>query len=157
PQVVVLSAGQEVGDFAHIYLNGRDVSPNQRGYNIALIAADGRLLQAAAFDTHLDPNASAWLVEFLARAPADGLIAVAAADEASAALSPEAVQALQSLGSAVDLRGCFRCSHALLIDRRQGVVQEAADPLRPTAAVQGYGLTEPTIAALVDSMSQWGQ
>ena len=35
--LVVQSAGQEVGDFGHIYVDGQDVSPNERGYNVVVL------------------------------------------------------------------------------------------------------------------------
>ena len=45
--LVVRSAGQETGDFAHVYADGSDLSPNRRGYNLAAWSPDdGRLLGA---------------------------------------------------------------------------------------------------------------
>ncbi|MEW5957226.1 MAG: interleukin-like EMT inducer domain-containing protein [Chloroflexota bacterium] len=147
--VTVRSAGQEVGNFGHIYLNGREVSPNRRGYNVALIQPDGRLA-AANFDTFLDPAASTALADFLSAAPDDALIAIAAADEASYNLSEEAVRALQAIGAKGDLRGCFRCSHALIVDPAAGATLEALDPRRPLGLTTNLGLTEPTVAAVID-------
>jgi hypothetical protein len=148
PEVTVLSAGEEVGDFGHIFVNGREVSPNQRGYNIAVIQPDG-LINAANFDTHFDPTASTALVRFLASSPPNAFIAVAAADETSANLSEEAVRALQAVGARGDLRGCFRCSHAF-IHTPTRETYEAFDALRPVGVTSGLGLTEPTIAAQVE-------
>jgi hypothetical protein len=148
PEVTVLSAGEEVGDFGHIFINGRDVSPNGRGYNIAVIQPSG-LISAANFDTHLDPNASTALARFLASAPPDVVIAAAAADEASANLSEEAVHALQAVGAKRDLRGCFRCSHAF-IRTPTGATYEAFDRLHPVGVTSDLGLTEPIIAAQVE-------
>jgi hypothetical protein len=154
--VTVVSAGEEVGDFGHIFVNGHEVSPNQRGYNLALIPPDQRL-RTAYFDTNADPEASPALSQYLASAEGSGwpsgtLVAVAVGDEASYALGAEAVQALQRLGATGDLRGCFRCSYALL--SRLGLPQpqtlEALDPLRPVAVSTGLGLTEPQLAALVE-------
>ncbi len=147
-QITVISAGEEVGDFAHIFVNGRDISPNQRGYNVAIVAP-GQTIQTALFDTHLDPAASSGLVNFLAAAPADAFIAVAAADEASAKLSEETVRALQGVGAKGDLRGCFRCSHAF-IRLPSGATLEALDALRPVGLTTGLGLTEPALAAQVE-------
>ncbi len=149
PNIVIVSAGQEVGDFGHIYLNGREISPNERGYNVALIAADGRLLDAAHFDTHLNPAASAALTAYLQNAPAQAIIAIAAADEASANLSAEAEHALQAVGASGNLRDCFRCSHAIL-HQPNNATRQALDPLRPVSMSAGLGLTEPTIAAAID-------
>ncbi|GIK42713.1 MAG: hypothetical protein BroJett011_65460 [Chloroflexota bacterium] len=148
PEVTVLSAGEEVGDFGHIFVNGREVSPNQRGYNIAVIHPSGTF-QAAHFDTHLDLSASSALARFLAASPPDSLIAAAAADEASANLSEEAVHALQAVGARRDLRGCFRCSHAF-IRTPPGETYEVFDALHPAGVTTGLGLTEPQIGAEVE-------
>jgi hypothetical protein len=56
--LLVRSAGQEVGDFAHIWLNGVDVAGGERGYNLAAIDMEGRLLSAETFDTLGSANAS---------------------------------------------------------------------------------------------------
>lgn len=150
--ITVTSAGEETGDFGHIFVNGRDVSPNQRGYNVALVEPGGRLLAAASFDTHLNPEASAKMARFIAAAPADALVAVAAADEASANLGPDAVQALQAISVAADMRGCFRCSHALIYNPAAGTTLESFDPLYPATVTTGLGLTEPSLAALLQAI-----
>jgi hypothetical protein len=147
PNITVLSAGEEVGDFGHIFVNGREISPNQRGYNVAIIQADK--IEMANFDTHLDPAASAALARFLASPPPDTVIAVVAADEASANLSEEGVRALQALGAKGDLRDCFRCSHTFIRDS-SGAAFEALDALRPVGVTTGLGLTEPAVAAEVE-------
>jgi hypothetical protein len=147
PDIAVLSAGEEVGDFGHIFVNGREISLNQRGYNVAIIQSDK--IETANFDTHLDPAASTALVRFLASSPPDTLIAIAAADEASAHLSEEAVRALQAIGAKGDLRGCFRCSHAFIRDPT-GAAFEELDAVRPVGVTTGLGLTEPKIAAEVE-------
>jgi hypothetical protein len=146
--VGVTSAGEDVGGFGYIYVNGHNISPNQRGYNIAIIDTDGQVT-TASFDTHLDPGATAALVEFLGKAPPDATIAVAAADEASNNLTEDAVQALQqTTGSTSDLRDCFRCSHAII--RHAGQTLEALDALRPVGLATSLGLTEPGIAAQIE-------
>jgi hypothetical protein len=156
--VTIVSAGEEVGDFGHIFVNGYEVSPNQRGYNLALIQP-GQALKVAHFDTNADPAASQALSQYLASLegtgwPSGTILAAAAADEASARLGEEAVQALQRLGAAGDLRGCIRCSHALLsrVDASLPQALEALDPLRPVAISTGLGLTEPHIAATVEAI-----
>lgn len=153
PELTVLSAGEEAGNLGHIYLNGVDVSPNRRGYNVAVIAPEGTLLSAANFDTHLDPAAGASLARFIAAAPANAIIAVAAADEASHALTEEAVIALKSIGGQVDLRGQFRAAHALIGGKNGQPVLEAFDPHQPVSLTNGAGLLEPKIAAIFDSIS----
>ena len=148
--VTALSAGKLVGDFGHIFINGYEVSPNERGYNIARLEPD-RALTIANFDTHFDSAASDALTYFILSASTDTLIAAAAADEASNNLSEAAVQTLQSFGATGDLRGCFRCSHAFIGKNASGGnPTEALDALRPVGVTTGLGLTEPRLAAVVE-------
>ncbi|MCX7669035.1 MAG: hypothetical protein N2439_03050, partial [Anaerolineae bacterium] len=150
--LVVRSAGQETGDFAHIYVNGVDVSPNRRGYNlVALDRADGHVLAAAAFDTHADPAASRRLAAWVAGLPQGALVAVAVRDEASLSLGPEAVDALRSLGSTVDLRGRFRWGHALIgaVGAGPGSAQEQVSGWRVGQVVAGFPAVAPQMAAAV--------
>lgn len=151
--LLVESAGQEVGDFGHIYVDGLDVSPNQRGYNLAALSPQGEV-QIASFDTHLDPGASGALAAFIAALPQGHIVAVAAADEASMNLSEEAVAALRAIGGAGDLRGRFRWSHAIIGVKgaEPGSALEALDGLRPVGLVVGPPVTEPTVAAAVESI-----
>jgi hypothetical protein len=146
--LVVCSAGEEVGNFGHIYVNGVDRSPNRRGYNVVVISPEGSV-QAMSFDTHLDPGASAALAAFIQRAPAGHTVAVAVADEASLKLGREAVAALGSVGAAGDLTGRFRWSQALIGARgdQPGTALEAMDALRPVCVAAGPALTEPDVAA----------
>jgi hypothetical protein len=146
--ILVQSAGEEAGDFGHIYVNGVDLSPNGRGYNVVVIGPQGAA-QTASFDTHLDPGASAALAAFMAAVPDGDTVAVAAADEASMNLGEEAVAALRSIGATGDLRGKFRWGHAIIGVKgaRPGSAREAMDGLRPVSVVTGPAVTEPTVAA----------
>ena len=74
--LAVQSAGKDVGDFAHIWLNGVDVAAGTIGYNLAAIAPDGQLLDSAVFNTHADPTASAALVAWIQQWPAGTLVRV---------------------------------------------------------------------------------
>jgi hypothetical protein len=113
--LLVRSAGQETGDFAHIYVDGVEQSSGGRGYNlVALDGRDGTVLAAASFDTHADPAANARLAQWVAALPADAWVAGAVRDEASLNLSDEGVAALRSLGVQADLRGYFRWGHAFI-------------------------------------------
>ncbi len=152
PDITIVSAGEEAGNLGHIYLNGVDVSPNQRGYNVALINPNGTLQVAAAFDTHASADASYALTQFIAAAPQDAIIAVAAKDEAGNNLTEEAVAALHSIGGQVDLRGQFRASHALIGGKNAQTILEASDPLQPVRLTTKVGLTEPTVAALFEQI-----
>ena len=156
--LVVRSAGQEAGDFGHIYVNGRDVSPNRRGYNLVSLDAGGNLLAAANFDTHADPAASAQLAEWVAAQPPGTVVAGAVRDEASLNLGQEAVDALRSLGVMTDLRGHFRWGHAFIATAAApgdaaaaswAAPQEASDAVRPVQVAWGLPLSEPQMAAQV--------
>ncbi|MCS7260200.1 MAG: hypothetical protein NZ765_05400 [Anaerolineae bacterium] len=146
--VVVQSAGEEVGDFAHIYVGGRDVALNTRGYNLAVLERTGEV-RVAAFDTHLDPAAAHQLAQFLAQVPQGTLVAVAAADEASLHLDEIGVAALRTLGATGDLRGRFRWSHAIIGVKggAPGSALEALDGLRPVALALGAAVSSPAVAA----------
>jgi hypothetical protein len=156
PGLLVESAGLEAGNYGHIWLNGVDIGPNQRGYNLAII--DGATWQprvVAAFDTHADPAASAALVDFLGQMDDDSVLAVAVRDTASDQLSAEAAQALAAWGLS-DLRGRFRWSQAAIVlganvagGQRQ--VLEQIDGLQAASAGHGPGWREPQAAAQV----QW--
>jgi len=148
--LVVRSAGQETGDFAHIYVDGVDRSPNRRGYNlVALSPADGRVLAAAAFDTHADATAARRLADWVRGLPAGAVVAAAIRDEASLNLGPETVDALRSLGSGTDLRGRFRWGHALIgiVGAGSGTAQEAVSGWRVGQVAKGMSITAPQAAA----------
>jgi hypothetical protein len=154
--LVVQSAGQEVGDFGHIYVDGQDVSPDGRGYNVVVIdPLSGAVERIATFDTHLDEGASQALAAFLGRVPAGRIVAVAAADEASRLLGPEAVKALNGIGATGDLRDKFRWGHAIIGVQGAvpGTALEAMDWMRPVTVVAGEGATEPHLAAAVATLT----
>jgi hypothetical protein len=153
--LVVRSAGQETGDFAHIYVAGVDRSPNRRGYNlVALSPADGRVLGAAAFDTHADATASRRLAEWVRGLPPGTVVAAAIRDEAALNLGPEAVDALRALGSSADLRGRFRWGHALIgvTGGGPGTAQEAVSGWRVGQVATGVPITAPQVAAALSGV-----
>ncbi|MGQ9517940.1 MAG: interleukin-like EMT inducer domain-containing protein, partial [Anaerolineae bacterium] len=144
--ITVRSAGKEVGDFGHIYIDGRDISPNRRGYNlVAVDPSAGAVLAAGAFDTHLDPSASERMVRFIEELPQGAIVAVAVMDEASMNLSEPAVQALEALGLAGSVRGRFRWSHAAVGVKGAppASAAEALSEIWPAAVTVGGGFTRP--------------
>jgi hypothetical protein len=148
--LVVQSAGQEVGDFGLVYVNGKQVSPNQRGYNVVIVDPEtGAVRATTSFDTHLDPGASQALAAFLHDAPIGSIVAVAASDEASRFLGQDAVDALRLIGASGDLRDRFRWGHAILgvQGAAAGSALEAMEELRPVSLVVGEGATNPQLAA----------
>ncbi len=147
--ILVRSAGQETGDFGHIYVNGRDVAQDQRGYNLVALSGDGQVLDSVAFDTHLDAEAGARLAAWVRSLPAGALVAGAVRDEASMNLGDEAPAALQSLGVQDDLRGHFRWGQAFIgaVGAPPGSALEAIDGLRPAQVSLGLPLSAPSVAA----------
>jgi hypothetical protein len=148
--LLVRSAGQETGDFGHIYVNGEDLSPNARGYNLVALDADnGKAIAIATFDTHADPDASAELAAWIDSLPPGTIVAGAVRDEASMNLTDAAVAALNTLGVTGDLRGRFRWGHAFIGSKGDSWItpQEAVNGIRPAQVSYGLPLSEPQVAA----------
>jgi hypothetical protein len=151
--LVVSSAGNEVGDFAHVYVDGQPVSPNLVGYNLVVVdPASGAVESRAAFNTFASESESARLAQFIAQIPEGKVVAVAVRDEASRHLTSEAVEALRSIGALQDLRKKFRWSHAIMGVKGAppGTAMESAFETRPAELVVGLAATEPNVAAAVD-------
>jgi hypothetical protein len=153
--ILVKSAGEEVGDFGHIYVDGRNVSPDERGYNVVVLdSATGAVERTGHFDTFAGEEESARLAEFVAETPDGRIVAVAVEDEASLSLTEDAVLALQTIGAEVDLRGMFRWAHVVIGVKgaEPGQALEASRLVRPVSVRVGQGITEPSVAAAFDSV-----
>ena len=151
--ILVKSAGEEVGDFGHVYVDGRNVSPDERGYNVvALDAATGDVELRGHFDTFASEEESSRLADFIAGIPDGKIVAVVVEDEASLHLTEEAVEALRTVGAREDLRDLFRWEHAIIGVKgaEPGQALEATGLLRPVSVRVGQGFTEPTAAAALD-------
>jgi hypothetical protein len=150
--ILVESAGLEAGNYGHIWLDGRDVSPGSRGYNLAIVDADSGVLRAVAgFDTHADPTASAALIELLGQVGEQDILAVAVKDTAADQLSAKAAAALVSLGL-TDLRGRLRVSQAGLVLPSSAAQDNTVEQLSTLAGASvgvGAGWREPQSAARV--------
>lgn len=145
--IVVRSAGEEVGDFAQIFVDGRNVARDERGYNLVALDAQGTVLDSAVFDTSGDERAAAELVAWIDRWPTGAVILGAVNDEASLKLSGEAVEALRSLGVAMDLRNHFRWSHAFIGVKgaAPGAALEAVSLIRPATVALGAPIDAPEV------------
>ncbi len=162
--IVVRSAGKDTGDFGHIYIDGVDHSPNQRGYNlVAIEPATGRVIDAAVFDTHdpyTAPQPSAALAAWIQALPAETIVAGAVRDAAALNLSEDAWRALQMLGVHTDIRGNLRRGHGF-VGVKGAPPGSAADFYAdqwPVTVIIGDGLTEPNPAfALLEIGWQIGE
>jgi hypothetical protein len=145
--LLVRSAGQETGDFAHVWLNGVDVVSGERGYNLAALDTAGRLLGQETFDTLASDDASTAMAAWLRSWPAGTVIAGAVGDEASMQLGQDAVDALAQTGVATDLRNKFRWGHAFVgvAGAATGTAVEDTSLLRPAAVAIGSPVNGPKV------------
>ena len=86
--LVVTSAGQPHGDAASVRVNAVEHARNSRGYNLVALDPAGRLLDSAAFDTFLEPDAAGRLARWIDGLSAGTIVAGAAKDEVSGRLEP---------------------------------------------------------------------
>ena len=77
--------------------------PNERGLNVAVLDADGTLLDVRSFDTYLRTDSG--FAAYINSLPANKWVFVAVKDEASASLSGDDLQALRFLGGSEALAG----------------------------------------------------
>lgn len=116
--ITVQSAGIYGGNFAKIVVDGKDYSPNGRGYNIAVIdPVTGEVEKVESFDTRSDEKGKFYsqkMAEFLNEIPSGKIVVCAVKDEGSKYLSEAAVRELKKIGSILDLRGFKRFSHAII-------------------------------------------
>ena len=110
----VVSVGQPHGSASSVQLNGVELAPNRRGYNLVALDRSGRIVKAGAFDTFLRAEAAPQLVAWVASLEPGTIVAGAVRDEGSGRLTDAAVLALRQLGVAGDLRGHFREAHAFI-------------------------------------------
>lgn len=102
-------------EFAYITVGGIDASLHRRGYNLAVIdPQSGEVIDKAGFDTEENESESQALADFVARIPEDYIVVAALKEGGARSLTKEAVEALASLGSEVDLRGREHFSHAII-------------------------------------------
>lgn len=138
-------AGFDAGKYGEIFVAGRNVIPNTRGYHLAAINAQtGTVDAVGAFDTFADDNASRRLAEFVGALPAGEIVAGVAIDDASQKLTDDAFAALQMLGVASDVRGQFRAGHAFI-----GITGIA-----PGQAVEDVSVSVPANVAIGKNVSQ---
>ena len=151
PGVAILaqSAGEEVGDFAHIWINGVDYAYNELGYNLVAMTPTGEVLDRAVFDT-MTTGKSAQMAAWLDGWGTGTLIVGAVADsvegiENDLTLHESAILALQRLGVAGDLRSKHRWSHAFVgvVGAPQGSAVEDIQAIRPAALWLGAPLPAP--------------
>src|SRR5439155_26220344 len=110
----------------------------------------GQVTARESFDTFAGEGESARLAGRLRDLPVGTIVLLAVRDDAASHLTAEAVAAIATVGGAVDLRGKYRWSHALIgvKGRAPGTALErsAASPVRVRA---GRGEDDRFLAAAV--------
>jgi len=143
--IKVESAGLKHGNYARIYVNGKQTVLNRRGYNIVVINSyTGSVEKSISFDTCGSFNASKQMREFINSIPEGRIVAVAVKDDASSSLTKEAALSLRNLGATGDLSDRnkhFRWSHSVI----------GMKGLKPGEALESYGLG-PTAVSLPFSL-----
>lgn len=151
PNLVVQSAGKDVGDFAHIWVDGVDVAAHLPGYNLVALASDGAVQASRAFSTFSSTTESQAMADWLQQWPVGTIIVGAVQDEASSNLSEQAILALNRLGVATDLRSHFRWSHALIgvVGAPPASALEASSLLQPASVYVGSPVDAPAVYGAV--------
>ena len=153
--IVVQSAGCEAGNYAHIFVNGVDVSLNKRGYNLAVInEKSGEVEKIGNFDTRLEPGGEGEahkLAEFIKALPPGRIVLAAIKDEGSKYLTEEAQNALRSIGSTLypQRKGFRRFSHAVI--GVKGAKPGEADEEKEFRSI------EITVLKGEEELKEWGE
>ncbi|MEZ4868619.1 MAG: interleukin-like EMT inducer domain-containing protein [Caldilineaceae bacterium] len=154
-RLLVQSAGKDVGDFAHIWLDGVDLMQGQLGYNLVALDQSGAVLAKANFNTLAAESASAALATWVQQWPPGVVIAGAVQDEASLRLGEDAVNALRALGLTTDLRNRFRWSHAFVgvVGAPPASALDAATLLTPAVVTVGLAFDAPVVSGGVKQIT----
>lgn len=108
--IVATGAGFEAGRFGALWVAGKNMISNRRGYHLVAVNSN----RVESFDTFANPVESNRLAQFIAALPPGEIVAGVAIDDVSQNLSAAAVAALQSIGVENDLRFQFRAGHAFI-------------------------------------------
>jgi hypothetical protein len=144
-----------VSDLASIKVNGREVSPLGRGYNVVVIDPDtGAVVKAQAFNTMDDKVQSRAMTEFIGAVPAWYIVVVASQKEFAENLGDRTVEMLHSIGGNIDPRQAGARMHAMIGVKGAppGTAIEDTSDDKIFLAV-GHSPDERTLAAAVSSIT----
>ncbi|MCX6049495.1 MAG: hypothetical protein NT075_30720 [Chloroflexi bacterium] len=149
--LVARSAGNDVGDFGQLFVNGQDValSGGEPAYNLVALDPQGKMIESMMFDTHASDQASLDMAQWLTRWPTGTVIAGAVADEASEKLGETVINALAHLGVSGDLRGKQRWSQAFIgvVGAPPGSALEQMSLLQPATVFVGAPVDASEVSA----------
>ncbi len=119
------SAGTVDGNIAAIFINGEQKSLDRRGINVVVVDPDGINCQTRSFDTYFSKEESDSLVQFLHQIQSGQIVVFSVKDEASNALSEEARNVIEAMGSRAISKLEYRDSWGMIAIKNVGVVQES--------------------------------
>jgi hypothetical protein len=128
--------------YSAVMINGKAVTPRQRGIVLALIdAQSGEVLSSGGYDTYLSADESDRLAAAIIAAPDGTIAALATYDEGTARLNVAARSALVSLGAQADLKDKPGAAYALIGVKgaAPGTAIERLDPAAAVTADVGIG------------------
>ncbi len=152
--IAATGAGFDAGKFGEIFVAGKNVIENKRGYHlVAIHPQTGAVERVGWFDTFALPEESARLAQFIAELSRGEIVAGVAIDEVSRNLQPSAVDALRAIGVESDLRFQFRVGHAFIGVKgaQPGQAIESVNGRFPANVAVGKNVTSDRVAfALVE-------
>lgn len=154
--IAATGAGFNAGRFGEIFVAGRNVIENRRGYHlVAIDPRGGKVDQIGWFDTFSDANESRRLAEWVDSLPRGEIVAGVAVDEVSRELQQEAVDALRQLGIESDLRFQFRMGHAFIGVKgaQPGQALEQVDGRWPANVAVGKNVSANQVSFALGSLS----
>jgi hypothetical protein len=155
---VVSPVNLDVHSFSEAFISafaadGRETkaSIGRRGYNVTVFdQRAGKLLDTAGFDTAANTYEAAALASYLARIPAGRIVILATKGDATANLTPAAVDALRGLGSRVNSAAELTGQAHALVGVQGAMPGTAAEVIGPQDVFLRVAGDFRTLAAAVD-------
>ncbi len=142
-------------EVASIQVNGREVAPGKRGYNVVVLdSQSGAVLSARRFDMVEDRAESRAMTDFLMQVPAGQIVVIASQGDVAANLGDRTVEQLRTLGAQIDVRQTAQRAHVIIGVKgapRGSALEQASD----TSAIVAVGrsLDTRTLAAAVSTIT----
>jgi hypothetical protein len=149
-EIVARSAG-----VASIQVNGREVAPGKRGYNVVVLDPQSGAVQSARrFDMVEDRAESRAMTDFLMQVPAGHIVVIASQGDVAAGLGDRTVEQLRTLGAQIDVRQTAQRAHVIIGVKGapRGSALEQTDDAAAIVAV-GRSLDTRTLAAAVSGIT----
>jgi hypothetical protein len=142
-------------EVASIQVNGREVAPGKRGYNVVVLDPQSGVVQSARrFDMVEDRAESRAMTDFLMQVPAGHIVVIASQGDVAAGLGDRTVEQLRTLGAQIDVRQTAQRAHVVIGVKGApaGSALEQTDDAAAIVAV-GRSLDTRTLAAAVSAIT----